>query len=137
MPELPEVETVRRDLAKYLIGASFSQIKILDFKNVAPKATFLASFLKKKEIMNISRKGKLLIFNLRDNKYHLLFHLKMTGQMVLKRGKESFAGGHSLSEQSFNKAIGGSLPNKFSRAIFKFVNGDILFFNDIDRKSVV
>jgi formamidopyrimidine-DNA glycosylase len=131
MPELPEVETVRQDLAKHLIGARFSQIKIIDFKNVAPQATFLAKFLKGKEILDIKRKGKLLIVDLKDGKRHLLFHLKMTGQLVLKGEKESLAGGHSLSEESFSEAVGGVLPNKFTRAIFEFRNGDILFFNDM------
>lgn len=131
MPELPEVETVRQDLARHLIGATFSQVRIIDFKNVAPGATFLARFLKGKEILDIGRKGKLLIVDLKNGKHHLLFHLKMTGQLVLKGKKEVLAGGHSLSGVSFSAAVGGSLPNKFTRAIFKFTNNDVLFFNDM------
>jgi formamidopyrimidine-DNA glycosylase len=131
MPELPEVETVRRDLAKHLIDATFSKIKILDFKNVAPEATFLAKFLKGKEVLGVGRKGKLLIIDLKNSNHHLLVHLKMTGQLVLKNRQESLAGGHSLSEKSFNEAIGGDLPNKFTRAIFTFKNGSTLFFNDM------
>jgi len=131
MPELPEVETVRRDLAKYLIGATFSQVKIIDFKNVAPGATFLARFLTGKKIKDLRRRGKLLITDLKDNNQHLLFHLKMTGQLVLRERKELLVGGHSLSEESLRKAIGGELPNKFTRAIFQFKQGGTLFFNDM------
>lgn len=131
MPELPEVETVRQDLVKHLVGARFSQIKIINFKNVAPQATFLAKLLNGKEILAIRRKGKLLMVDLKDSRNHLLFHLKMTGQLVLKGKKESIAGGHNLSEESFSKAVGGSLPNKFTRAIFDFRDGETLFFNDM------
>lgn len=131
MPELPEVETVRRDLSKYLIGASFSQIKIIDFKNVAPEATFLAKFLKGKEIESISRRGKLLIIDLKSSKKHLLFHLKMTGQLIFVKASQTIAGGHSLSDNSFEAAIGGSLPNRFTRAYFVFNDNSRLFFNDL------
>ena len=75
MPELPEVETVRRDLSQYLVGAYFKKVKIIDFKNVAPKATFLAKFLIGQEIIRVARRGKLLIIDLKDSYSHLLFHL--------------------------------------------------------------
>jgi len=133
MPELPEVETVRRDLLKHLIGAVFQDIKIINFKNVAPRAAFLAKFLQAKKIKDISRRGKLLIVQLEAVKDfpYLLFHLKMTGQLIYQDNKSSLFGGHSLSNQSFEAAVGGSLPNKFTRAYFSFKQGGFLFFNDL------
>lgn len=131
MPELPEVETVRRDLAHHLIGARFQDIKIIDFKNVAPTATFLAKYLKTKEISAIRRRGKLLIIDLKNYDYHLLFHLKMTGQLIFVNQQAKIGGGHSLSDESFNSAVGGDLPNKYTRAYFVFDNNSRLFFNDL------
>jgi len=131
MPELPEVETVRRDLKKYLIGARFQSIKIIDFKNVAPGATFLAKILKGKEIKDLRRRGKLLIFDLNIPNKHLLFHLKMTGQLIYQQSDKFLAGGHSLLDDSISAAVGGKLPNKYTRAIFSFKSGGILYFNDL------
>lgn len=131
MPELPEVETVRRDLSLDLIGVRFSKIKFIDFKNVAPSATFLAKYLKNKTVFDLRRRGKLLIVDLKGEDKHLLIHLKMTGQLILVKGKRALAGGHSLSESSFSEAVGGKLPNKFTRAYFSFDNGSQLFFNDL------
>ncbi|MDD2680991.1 MAG: bifunctional DNA-formamidopyrimidine glycosylase/DNA-(apurinic or apyrimidinic site) lyase [Patescibacteria group bacterium] len=131
MPELPEVETVRRDLEKYLIGASFQSIKIINFKNVAPRATFLAKFLKGKKIVALGRRGKLLIVDLSAPDKHLLFHLKMTGQLIYEQSNKTLAGGHSLSDDSLTKAVGGKLPNKYTRAIFDLDKNRHLYFNDI------
>lgn len=131
MPELPEVETVRRDLKKYLVGASFQSIKIIDFKNGAPGATFLAKTLKGQEIKDLRRRGKLLILDLSNQNKHLLFHLKMTGQLIYQHSNKLLAGGHSLSEDSLSAAVGGKLPNKYTRAIFRFNHDGTLYFNDL------
>jgi formamidopyrimidine-DNA glycosylase len=131
MPELPEVETVRRDLQKYLIGARFQSIKIINFKNVAPEATFLAKFLKGEKIIALRRRGKLLIVDLSIPDKHLLFHLKMTGQLIYEQSDKTLAGGHSLSDDSLAAAVGGKLPNKYTRAIFIFDNNRYLYFNDL------
>lgn len=137
MPELPEVETVRRDLSKHLVGARFDQIKIIDFKNVAPRAAFLAKFLKGQEISSVKRRGKLLILDLKDVDKHLLFHLKMTGQLIFVNQVKRVVGGHSLSDDSFSESVGGELPNKFTRAIFSFDQGGILYFNDLRKFAYI
>ena len=55
----------------------------------------------------------------------LLFHLKMTGQLILVDSKKSrFIGGHPT------KDMVGSLPNKSTRVIFTFSDGSKLYFND-------
>ncbi len=131
MPELPEVETVRRDLSKYLLGARFTTVKIIDFKNVAPAASFLTKFLSGKTITGFRRRGKLLIVDLDIPDKHLLFHLKMTGQLIFVHDNTTLAGGHSLSDSSFAASVGGQLPNKFTRARFSFADHGELFFNDL------
>jgi len=78
MPELPEIETIKRYLEKDLIGRKIKDVIILN------KKSFLGD---KKEILNskilkIERKGKMLIFRL-NNSLNLVFHLKLTGQLLL------------------------------------------------------
>ncbi len=75
-------------------------------------------------ITKIGRKGKVLIIEL-DTGYSLLFHLKMTGQMVLvKSGGERYAAGHPT------KSMADQLPDKSTKVIFRFSDGSILYFND-------
>ncbi|MDI3496387.1 MAG: formamidopyrimidine-DNA glycosylase [Patescibacteria group bacterium] len=136
MPELPEVETIRRDLIDYVKGKKIKSVTILNKKTVRNKAVFFVNYLRNRKIIEINRRGKLLIITLekkkkeKENKF-LLIHLKMTGQLIFVQGKKSIAGGHSLSKESFSKAVGGALPNKHTRVIFTFVGNSFLYFNDL------
>ncbi len=127
MPELPEVETVRRDLKQALATKVFTEIKVFDFKNIFPSENFFKKKLLNKEIVDIKRRGKLLIVELADSNYSLLIHLKMTGQLIYKE----IIGGHSLSNVSKLEAFGGHLPNRFTRVAFVFNDKSILHFNDL------
>ena len=130
MPELPEVETVRRDLNQHLIGQCFLKVDIYNFKNIAPSAIFLAENLINLKIKEISRRGKLLIFNFYKSDLKLLVHLKMTGQLIYQDENSILAGGHSLSESSINESIGGDLPNRFTRVVFT-LSSSKLYYNDL------
>jgi formamidopyrimidine-DNA glycosylase len=136
MPELPEVETVRRDLNERLIGQRFLKVDVYDFKNVAPSAIFLAKNLLGLKIKEISRRGKLLIFNFYKSDLKLLIHLKMTGQLIYKDKQSLLAGGHSLSKTSLNDSIGGDLPNRFTRVVFT-LSLSKLFFNDLRKFAYI
>ncbi len=142
MPELPEVETVRRDLSKKLDGRQILKIQIFDFKNVAPSAAFLTKHLPQMIIWRLDRRGKLLIVKLRatnsklktrlkNSKNNLLIHLKMTGQLIYQEKNLSLFGGHSLSNKSLAAAVGGPLPNRFTRVQLDLSGGTTLFFNDL------
>lgn len=135
MPELPEVETIRRDL-EVLIGHKISYLKILNPKTAQPSAAFLKKHLLDQKIEAVNRVGKLLIFSL-SNKYFLLIHLKMTGQLIYRLEKQNIYGGHSLNGQSAELAIGGDLPNKHTRVFFEFDDGAKLFFNDLRKFGYV
>jgi formamidopyrimidine-DNA glycosylase len=75
-------------------------------------------------VERVVRYGKVLVWEL-SNEYALMFHLKMTGQMVLvKADGERYAGGHP------NESMAGGLPDRSTRAEFGFVSGDRLYFND-------
>lgn len=87
MPELPEVETVRRVLKDKLVGA-----KIIDVKLFYPKIIeyptsdlFLASIINQK-INDVKRRGKWLMFELDD--YYLLSHLRMEGKYNFKHAND-------------------------------------------------
>mgnify|MGYP002683710784 CR=1 FL=1 len=132
--ELPEVETIRRDLAKAVIGREITDLKLFFSKTAKNDAAFFINSLLNKKFIALDRVGKLLIFKIqraaREIKQHyLLIHLKMTGQLILVGKKEKIAGGHSLSDSSFQAAVGGELPNKHTRAVFSFKNAFHLFFN--------
>jgi formamidopyrimidine-DNA glycosylase len=77
MPELPEVETIKRYLEKDIIGQKILEVKILDKKSLKGNKNLLV----KRKILEIERIGKML--NLKSCKnINLLFHLKMTGQLL-------------------------------------------------------
>ncbi len=138
MPELPEVETIRRDLVASILKKKIIDLKLNDAKVLKNAKPFFVKALLNRSILDISRRGKLLSFKIskkegeKSNKY-LLVHLKMTGQLILIAKEEKIVGGHSISDESFEKAVGGSLPNKHTRAEIVFSSGARLFFNDLRR----
>lgn len=121
MPELPEVETVRRGLEKFLTGQTVSDAKVVFSKTVTTKS--LKPIIGA-QVVRVVRRGKVLIIEL-SNELSLMIHLKMTGQLVLVQGGgERFGGGHPT------KSMLEDLPDTSSRIIFYFKSGDKLFFND-------
>lgn len=106
MPELPEVETIKRELEKTILGKKIVEVRI--YNPAVIRQPSPAQF--KKELTGLSfksilRKGKLLILELSDSRF-LTIHLKMTGQLVYPGD-----------------------PVK-SRVSFFFSDGNILAFND-------
>ncbi len=126
MPELPEVETVRTQLERMLIGRTIKSV-ICDWpKMVQPLSlTEFSKTVSGKKIKSISRRAKMLIIEL-SGKTYLAIHLKMTGQLVFqpKRG-ELVVGGHPQK-----KGLDG-LPNKYTHITLQFVDGTKLYFNDL------
>jgi len=123
MPELPEVETIRRDLIKVILDKKISLVEIAKPKIVRNKIKEFQSILTGNSFSNIGRIGKLLYFYLPRKKY-LLVHLKMTGQLIYQAKNNLIAGGHNWPP------LGESLPNKYSHVIFTFTDHSQLFFND-------
>ena len=82
MPELPEVETIRRQLAPHLEGRTITDVEILDprwTRPVAPQE--VADQLRGARIEEVGRSGKYLVWALSDDRY-LLLHLRMTGTLL-------------------------------------------------------
>ena len=136
MPELPEVETIRRGLNRFILNKKIVNIKILCDKSfIGPK-----ELIEEQEIIAIRRFGKALVFDFK-NQVSMLVHLRMTGQLIYRAcGEESgknyiemiqagdfktslyteksFAGGHP-TDSFFSK-----LPNKQTRVLFEIESVD-------------
>ena len=83
MPELPEVETIRRQLDQELKGYSFVSVKTNWKKSFRPSFDIVSKAIAGKKIKTVDRQAKLLIFNLSGGS-SLLFHLKLTGQLLIR-----------------------------------------------------
>ncbi len=123
MPELPEVETIRRGLL------SLQKQRIKDVVIHLPKIIRPADARKRltgQRVETIDRRGKLLIFSLNSGDY-LLIHLKMTGQLVYRpKSGELFVGGHPIINVL-------DVPNKFTHVELHFHDKGVLYFNDVRR----
>lgn len=125
MPELPEVETVRLQLKHKVVGKTIASVKVYHPKTIGYDKT-LGRKLKTKEIADIDRVGKLLIFSFKnESNLFMLAHLKMTGQFFYVAGKETIGGGHSMTLSDCE------LPGKHTRVAFHFSDNTSLFFNDM------
>ncbi len=83
MPELPEVETVRRQIAPHVEGRRIERLDIQDARWCQPLAPeVLADAVEGRVVERLDRRGKYLIWALEDD-VHLLMHLRMTGNLLL------------------------------------------------------
>jgi formamidopyrimidine-DNA glycosylase len=83
MPELPEVETIRRHLAPHVEGRTLDAVEIRDPRWSRPLAPAeLEDALRGRRVERLSRRGKYLVWELSDDVY-LLMHLRMTGTLLL------------------------------------------------------
>ncbi len=89
MPELPEVETIRRQLAPHLEGRTLETVEIRDFRWTQPAPPeLIAAELTGATVQALRRRGKYLIWELDDDR-HLLVHLRMTGALLMDPDPES------------------------------------------------
>jgi len=106
MPELPEVETIKRELERAVLGKKIRDVCVHNPKVIRqPSVEKFRRGLSGVKIKNILRKAKLLIFELSNGK-SLAIHLKMTGQLIYPGN------------------------GRKSRVVFRFSNGRKLDFND-------
>lgn len=122
MPELPEVETVRRGLAGLILHRQITKVTSLCDKSLQIAPADISRLVTGATVTDVRRRAKLLMIDLTSG-YTLLIHLKMTGQLVY-RGDQAWAAGHP------NDSMIGELPDKSTRTIFELSGGGRLFFND-------
>jgi len=121
MPELPEVETVRRGLERVLLGQQIVGGEVL----LARSFSGVWSDLMGRMVREVGRRGKVLLIGLDQGKTALV-HLRMTGQLIYQPqdGSPREGGGHP------SVALIRKLPNAHTRVIWEMSSGARLFFND-------
>lgn len=117
MPELPEVETIRRGLEKYTVGHKIEKIDIIHPGIFEGEPDLVEGA----EITGVRRLAKGLIIDL-DNSYSLAMHIKLTGQLIYRdKATEKIA---------VSKEKVGSIPNQFTHIIFELDQNAKLYYND-------
>ncbi|HJP89354.1 MAG TPA: bifunctional DNA-formamidopyrimidine glycosylase/DNA-(apurinic or apyrimidinic site) lyase [Candidatus Limnocylindrales bacterium] len=111
MPELPEVETVARDLRGLVVGARITGVRVYWLKTLRSQdpAAFSAA-VEGRTIIGTSRRAKLVVLDLDDGSA-ITIHLKMTGQLFVVRD--------------------GSMEDPYLRLVLTFEDGRELWFRDI------
>ncbi len=84
MPELPEVETIKNDLTKLIVGGEILDITTDSTKQVLPSLAKVKKEIVGATIVKIGRRAKLLQVFLSDKKI-LVFHLKLTGRILVRK----------------------------------------------------
>lgn len=152
MPELPEVETIARGLKPLIVGRKITALEVLEDKTFQFDTDVITEVMIEQEISSIRRRAKVMLWDLSSN-FTLMFHLKMTGQIIYEASKDSvssrknkvestkqltpnsqlptptnqrFVGGHPTASME----PGSQLPDNSTRAIFILDNGAKVFFND-------
>lgn len=151
MPELPEVETVKRGLGPLILNKKIVQVRVAEPKCFWGEVTEVEGA----NVVGLRRRGKALLIDL-DNGRTVMVHLRMTGQLIWRKGDlldgrvspeielvgageeraageqarvaevlraEQFAAGHP------SKNFTAALPNKQTRVTLVFGDGAV-FFND-------
>ncbi len=87
MPELPEVETIRRDLEPLILGSTIVGVELFWPGSIArPAAHAFEDLVTGRTILRLERRGKYLIFVLSGG-WNLIVHLAMTGRLLVDRGE--------------------------------------------------
>ncbi|WP_077299096.1 DNA-formamidopyrimidine glycosylase [Virgibacillus pantothenticus] len=111
MPELPEVETIRNTLKRFVINKTIAQVDV-QWPRIVKQPDDIQQFQTEiigQTILDIHRKGKFLLFQLND--YVLVSHLRMEGKYSVHRNDEPV--------------------KKHTHITFQFTNGEELRYNDV------
>ncbi|WP_425057679.1 Formamidopyrimidine-DNA glycosylase [Sporomusa carbonis] len=110
MPEMPEVETIRRTLADKLMGRKITRVEIGLSRLIKwPTVPEFQAMITDRTIVKLDRRGKYLLIHL-DNNFVLVIHLRMTGRLYY--------------------VTPGTPYDKFTHIVFNFGNGDGLLYAD-------
>jgi formamidopyrimidine-DNA glycosylase len=140
MPELPEVETIKRQLKEVLVGKTVSEVEVLRTKSFSGDPKSLTG----RKIGDIQRKSKVIEILFDDNEDMVIVHLKMTGQLIFVKNDEKSQKLKNSKTQDGkidikNRIVGGhptadwvnDLPSKHTRIVWTFGDGSKLYFNDM------
>lgn len=121
MPELPEVEAIKLQLAKYLVGHKIISVDVANRKTFqGDEANIIGGKVEKTR-----RFGKVSVIDL-DNGYSILTHVKLTGQYI-------YRGPNLPKPAGLSKKIIGGVPGPHTLVTFNLDRNGTLFYNDVRR----
>ena len=109
MPELPEVETVRKSLEKLYLNKTIDHVEVLLPRMILSDVDTFIKLTNKATFTSFRRIGKYLLLGL-DNNHTIISHLRMEGKYIKRTKDESI--------------------NKHTRVIFHLANGDKMCYDD-------
>jgi formamidopyrimidine-DNA glycosylase len=118
MPELPEVETLKLGLQKYIVGKTIAAIDIQDSKLFEgnPKDAIDA------KVSGVRRLAKGVLIDLSNN-YTFAVHIKLTGQLIYRDSTNE--------DLPVQKPVPAKVPNQFTRVVIHFTDKTHLYFQEV------
>lgn len=121
MPELPEVESIKLQLQKYLVNHKIEAVEVKNSKIFSGKVEDVVGA----RIGAIRRFAKVLSIDL-SNGNSLVIHIKLTGQLI-------YRGPNLITPKSLSNKVVGGVPGIHTHVIFKLDKGGFLYYNDVRR----
>ena len=116
MPELPEVETIRRTLEANYVNKKIVKVEVLYERMIKSPLDEFINKVTSSTISSFGRRGKYLLINL-DNGYTIISHLRMEGKYFLREINEELS--------------------KYTRVIFTLENGSRLCYEDVRKFGIM
>ncbi|HJE15896.1 MAG TPA: DNA-formamidopyrimidine glycosylase, partial [Lapidilactobacillus dextrinicus] len=110
MPELPEVETVRRSLLGLIQNKTIKDIHVYYAKIIVGDPEVFVTALQERKLLTIDRRGKYLLFRF-DHDLTMISHLRMEGKYFVRQSTEP--------------------ENKHVHVVFEFTDGSVLQYQDV------
>lgn len=129
MPELPEVETIRRGLRPRVVGRTICEVCVGQRRILRVPARRLAQIICGQKIQALDRRGKFLVFELDD--HCLILHLGMTGQLTLRDPARTDRVRFIRHPVTGLQRIVQHAPDRHTHLQILFENGTALLFRDI------
>lgn len=117
MPELPEVESIRLQLERFLLGHKISSIEVKNHRIFAQDEKDVTGA----KFINTRRFGKVTVLDM-DNGKSLMIHVKMTGQIIYR--------GPNLEKPLLSPKISGGLGGRHTHVIFTLDKKGMIYYND-------
>lgn len=121
MPELPEVESIKLQLQKYIVGHIIERIEVKNPRLWSGNVKDVEG----SRVSDIKRFAKVLSIDL-DNGYSIVIHIKLTGQLL-------YRGPKLVDPPTLSKKVLGGIPGPHTHVIFHLDKDGTLFYNDVRR----
>lgn len=125
MPELPEVETMRRNIERLLLGRTLSayELRLPKLLRESPMASL--DPLLGRTLVRVRRRAKVLSLEF-DNDLTLAMHCKLSGQIVITAPElDPLMAGHPIPK------LDDGNPNRTTHLIMDFTDGTVFYYNDL------